>query len=431
MSDDPFWYRDKEKLLAEIKKHGTGAAVARAHNIDRSTVSTWAARHGIKLEAANGGHAVAAVTTLPPDEEELALRRSKAVRDANKRIKELETLQVEKSELAEAIIEGAKLVTVSPPPPIKVTRSKRKRSKTRVDVVIHVTDMQYGERVDPEEVPGGAYSPDIWREERLPRWKDAVIALLEETAEFHEIGTVWFAQGGDYVEGIDVFKGQEWHLAFGPGKQITTLAPVWAITLAEVAATAKALGANYVAALNVVGNHGVWGGRKAGAIKAEDNLDFLTYEMTRQILKQLPNDGDIDWYDPEPRDAVYFSAAGHTFLLTHGDQDRGGGIVGFAAVSGVRNDMAVRIQTGINHRYHLVGHYHRKGTIGVGGDSEKLWSPDWCGPNNLSSGRGGGSEPGQRAYVVHPEYGITVDWPIRLAPGMARTTPEVIGAPSE
>lgn len=427
MSSDP-WYRDKDKLSQALKKHGTGGKVATAYGLDRSTVSKWAKIHGIELPP-NGGHAAPA--KFEDGKEPVAAPASPQIREAQKRIRELETLKAETSELAESIREAAEKVDVPTLPKIEVFRSKRKRSKTPVDIVIHVTDMQYGEKVEPHEVQGGNYSPEIWRDERLPRWRTAVTALLEQTAEFHEIGTVWFAQGGDYVEGMDVFKGQEWHLAYGPGKQIVTLAPLWAGAMATIATTAKELGANYVAALNVVGNHGVWGGRKSGAIKAEDNLDFLTYEMTRHILAQMPDNGGIDWYDTEARDTVYFDAAGHTFLLSHGDQDRGGGIVGFAAVSGVRNDMAVRIQTGLNHRYHLCGHYHREASIGVGGDSRRMWSSDWCGPNNLSRGRGGGSEPAQKAFVVHPDYGITVEWPIRLAPGMSRTPPEIIGVTNE
>jgi hypothetical protein len=149
-------------------------------------------------------------------------------------------------------------------------------------------------------------------------------------------------------------------------------------------------------------------------------------EMTRHILAGMPDGGGFDYFDERARRAVYFTAAGHVCLLSHGDQDMGGGIIGIAGVNGVKNDMAVRIQTGLNHRYHFVGHFHRAATLPVGGDSDKRWNGDWCGANNLSTGRGGGSEPMQRVYVMHPDYGISQEWPIRLAPGMSRTAPDVI-----
>lgn len=349
-----------------------------------------------------------------------------------RRVRELEQTNAAAAELAESVERAARSVAI-PAPELRTVRSRRGQPlhSKPVDVVFHVSDLQYGMRVHPSEVPGGDYSPAVFEEQRLPRFISGALALLELVALAHPIRCVWFAQGGDMVEGDKVFKGQEWHLAIDAGTQIARLAPLWAQAVATISAAAKRLGAQTVSVLSVVGNHGVNGGRGGGATPPALNYDFLLYEMVRHALAGMTHSGHVDSYDRQARSAVYFDAQGSTFLLSHGDQDRGGGIVGFAAVNGMRNDVMVRLQTGLSHRYHLKGHYHKGSTLAPGGDSEILWNGSWEGPTNLSVARGGGSEPMQRVHVVHPDYGRFIEWPIRLAPGMSRENlPEIIGPPA-
>lgn len=404
-----------DEIIEALASGESQLSVAKRYGVAQSSVSQFFSECEAEIEEARPKRKPAE----PPVVKVLA-----------KRVRELETNNAAIRELRDTIRETA--AEMKPPAPQVRTVAVRRgqpASKKAVDVVFHVSDLQYGMRVSPEEVPGGNYNPDVFALERLPRFVDGALALLELVAMAHPIRCVWFAQGGDMVEGNRVFKGQEWHLAIDAGKQVTQLAPLWANTLATLATTAKKLGARSCAVLSVKGNHGVDGGRGAGAMPASLNFDYLFYEMTRHALAAMGG-GGVDMYDTAARDAVYFDAQGSTFLLSHGDQDRGGGIVGFAAVNGTRNDVMVRLQTGINHRYHLKGHYHKGATIPPGGDSEILWNGSWEGPTNLSIARGGGAEPMQRAHVIHPEFGRFIEWPIRLAPGMSRTNlPEVMVAP--
>jgi hypothetical protein len=339
------------------------------------------------------------------------------------RVRELEKEDAALRDLADAIRGAAQPAPV--PERARVVRVARGPVfETPVDVILHVSDMQFGEVVHGEEVPGGRYSPSVFEEERLPRWLDGVDTFLQGVAFLHPVRRLWIVQGGDFCEGHGVFKGQEWHLAIDAGQQVVTLSGLWAPSVARVAETAKSLGVESVAITGVVGNHGVHGGRSAGAVPPTLSYDWLCYEMTRLRLEGMG--AKVDFIDPTAKRAVYFEAAGHIVLVTHGDQDRGGGLVGVPVVTGLRNDLRVRQQTGLNHRYHLKGHYHVPTDITVGGDSRVYWNGDWCGANNLSTGRGGGSEPTQRAYVVHPEYGVMSSHDLRLAPGMSREPPAVL-----
>lgn len=342
-----------------------------------------------------------------------------------RRVRDLETESKAVQELLEEIRLAAELASAEPPPPLPRVRAKRDRRRTSVDVVLHVSDKQYGEVVHEEDTPGGRYSPEIYEEERLPRYVQAVEALIENTSHANPIGTVWVAQGGDFVEGHGVFRGQEWHLALDAGSQIVRLSRAWAGALARIAACAKAAGAERVAVVSVVGNHGVPNGRAGGALPPTLSFDYLCYESVRNQLAAMPDNGHVDWYDEEARRAVYFDTAGGIILLTHGDQDRGGGLVGAPVVTGLRNDLQVRLSTGVQHYLHLKGHYHRPTQITVGADSQTIWSGAWIGTNNLSIGRGGASAPSQNMHVLHPEHGLISSHRIKLSESV-ESIPEVL-----
>lgn len=346
----------------------------------------------------------------------------------SQRVRRLESDDAAIRELARAI-EASATLTPAPAPVKRKAASVAVSKRARVDVVLHVSDKQFGEVVHPEEIPGGNYNPDVYAQERLPRYVDAVEGILRTVAAANPIGTVWIAQGGDFVEGENVFKGQHWHLAMDAGRQVDVVAQHWAGAVAELATEAKSLGAQRVACVSVVGNHGVQGGRSAGATPPSLSYDWLAYRSAALRLQGMPDNGGVDWFDEEAHRAVYFEAAGHVVLMTHGDQDRGGGLIGVPVVTGMRNDLTVRLQTGIDHRYHMVGHYHRRTSITTGGTRMKLWGGDWCGPNSLSLGRGGGGHPSQMVYTFHPDHGLHSSWIVNLADLDHDINHEVIRAP--
>jgi hypothetical protein len=162
----------------------------------------------------------------------------------SKRIKELEQQDNALQELSLQIRQAAQIVATEPPARLPKVRTRKDRSA--VDVILHVSDKQYGMLVNPDEVPGGAYSPELY-EERLERYILAIDALLENTAAANPIGTVWIAQGGDFVEGDDVFKGHTWHLAIDAGEQVVRLGRIWAAALQRISQRARQVGAERIA----------------------------------------------------------------------------------------------------------------------------------------------------------------------------------------
>lgn len=326
-----------------------------------------------------------------------------------RRVRELEQKDKALQELQQTIREAAVIVATEPPPRLPPIKGRKDRSP--VDVILHVSDKQYGMVVHPDQVPGGGYSPDHYAE-RLERYILAVDALLENTASSNPIGTLWIAQGGDFVEGDDVFKGHTWHLAIDAGEQVVRLGRLWAAALARISARARQVGAKKIAIVSVVGNHGVKGGRSAGAVPPSLNYDYLTYELVRSQLEGMG--GVVDYYDSDARSAVYFDTCGGTVLLTHGEQDKGGGLIGVPVVTGMRNSLTAMVSTGVRPVLHLSGHFHRPAQISLSSDLMRIWSGPWVGQTNLSIGRGGASSPSQHMLVMHPDHGMIAQHVIRL-----------------
>lgn len=344
---------------------------------------------------------------------EIQQTRSPKVTMLQRRIRDLEKGSAELAELRATIEEAAEMVAVEAPPRLAPAKVRTDRSK--VDVILHVSDMQFGMFVDPDEVPGGAYSPEIF-EERLERYLEAVDALIENTANSNPLGTLWIAQGGDFVEGEDVFKGQSaWHLAMDAGEQVVRLSRLWSAALLHIANRARQFNVEQVAVVSVVGNHGQHGGRSAGSLPASLNYDYLTYEMTRAIIEQSEDRGGISYYDSEARRAVYFQTCGGTVLLTHGEQDKGGGLIGVPVVTGMRNSLTAMVSTGVRPVLQLSGHFHRPAQISLSSDLVRIWSGPWVGQTNLSIGRGGASSPSQHMMVMHPRHGLVAQHRIRLS----------------
>ena len=342
-----------------------------------------------------------------------------------RRVADLERQEAAVSDMMDALRSAAAGVELpDPPEPIKAPKIQGTHA---VDIILHVTDVQYGMVVHGDEVAGGGFSPDIVDNERLPRYLEAVEGILAATASSSPIGTVWLAMGGDLVEGSNVFKGQEWHLAIDAGEQVVRFGRLWAQAAARIAGMVKALGGHTVM-LSVVGNHGVHGGRSAGAVPPALSYDHLAYALSCEALRPRADELGLTMHEEAHRARYFEVCGGRVVLLTHGDQDRGGGLVGVPVVTGLRNDLSVRLSTDVQHDLHLSGHYHRPTGITVGGQAERLWSGAWVGSTNLSTGRGGASLPSQQVIVIHPEYGLSALHRVRLVRGKTETPVDVLRA---
>lgn len=157
----------------------------------------------------------------------------------------------------------------------------------------------------------------------------------------------------------------------------------------------------------VVGNHGRLHHKPRHKNKVFDNFEWLIYQ---NLAKYFNDDKRITFYIPEGPDAV-FSVFDKKFLLTHGDQFRGGN-----AIAGIFSPLMLGMMrkqkkhAAIEKPFDVMmcGHFHQyihSNSLIVNGSVK--------GYDEFASNFNFSFEPPQQAmFIVHPIYGISYRIPI-------------------
>lgn len=161
----------------------------------------------------------------------------------------------------------------------------------------------------------------------------------------------------------------------------------------------------------VTGNHGRIDKKPRAKNRAFDNYEFFVYHF---LARHFQGDDRIHFDIAEGPD-LYYQVYGMTYLLTHGDQFRGGsGISGAFAPLMLGDHRKRKRSMSVQRPYHvmLMGHWHQllkpKGIIVNG--SVKGYD-EWADAQNFDF-----EEPRQASWLTHAERGITCEWPIALDP---------------
>ena len=235
-------------------------------------------------------------------------------------------------------------------------RKKSKKSEHRGIANLLLSDLHLDEVVSPAQMGGvNAYSRKI-AEYRLK-------ATVENTAVIAK----------DYIKGItydgitvwlggDIFSGN-----IHEELRITNEAPMLAsfdFWIDPMIASLKLLADEFrsVHVPGCVGNHGRNTFKPVMKNRVEDNFDWLFY---RVLARELSGDDRFTWQLPVTAD-VSVEHYDHRYLLTHGDQFRGG-----SGISGIQTPLALgafrksKRQQAVNDPFDtmLLGHFHQYMTI--------------------------------------------------------------------
>lgn len=159
----------------------------------------------------------------------------------------------------------------------------------------------------------------------------------------------------------------------------------------------------------VVGNHGRQTKKPITKYRAQDNIDWLLYKL---LARDFKSDKRVTFQIPDGSDAIV-KVHNTTYLLTHGDQFRGGsGIAGALSPLMLGTYRKARRQSSAKKPYDvmLMGHWHQplglvsRGLI-VGGSLKGMdeyayqgnFEPDPRRPDSAS----------QAFWITTPEYGTT------------------------
>jgi predicted phosphodiesterase len=157
----------------------------------------------------------------------------------------------------------------------------------------------------------------------------------------------------------------------------------------------------------VVGNHGRLHKKPRAKNRVFDNYEWLIYQ---HLAKSFAGDPRVNFVIPDGPDCV-FKVYNQTFLLTHGDQFKGG-----SGISGIFTPLHLGLhrkqskQAAIHASFDvmLLGHFHQyihTNNIVVNGSIKGY--DEWTNLQNFSFQR-----PMQALWVNHPEHGMVLRTPI-------------------
>jgi hypothetical protein len=273
----------------------------------------------------------------------------------------------------------------------------------------NLSDLHWGERVDPNQVGGvNKYDRAVART-RLRRWLDVLLDLTIHHVVNPTYPGIVVCFGGDMITGAIHDDLRETN----DGPVQLSLLEVQEHLIAAIKILADKFGKVFLPC--VVGNHG----RTTLKPRAKDAV-YTSYEWNLycQLELYFRDDPRIQFFIPNETDA-YFSVLGHRFLLTHGDRlgvKGGDGIIGALGPIARGTIKVGRSEAQIGRDFDtLIGcHYHTY--IPRSDACQATFNGCMIGYNEYArlGLRVPFSRPTQALWFIHRKYGFTAQWPMYL-----------------
>lgn len=279
----------------------------------------------------------------------------------------------------------------------------KKSKEHRATLCLLITDTHFDEEVDPAEIDGiNAYNREI-AELRLRRCIERAILLARQY-----LGGVKY-DGVSLFLGGDIFSGNI-HEELARTNRDTLFGSLlhWIGPMVEAVGTlTDEFGRVHVS--GCPGNHGRSTRKPIAKKRAADNLDWLLYRL---MARELSRDSRITWEIAKSADA-HVQIYNTRFLLTHGDQFRGGsGISGALAplMLGTHRKTRRQAAAGRPYDYMVMGHFHQELFLPSKG---LIVGPCLKGYDEFAYVSNYEAEPPkQLLWITTPEHGITFSAPV-------------------
>jgi hypothetical protein len=372
---------------AAVKQHGSIRAAARALKMAESTLRDRLSGRPSRYDRGP----VESVTREDQLESELRTLRNQMAATKREMLDE-EFVKQRILKLAEAHAEPPKWLISAKP-------SKRCPGVP----TLFASDLHWGEVVDPSQI-GGVNEYDMAiANRRIRRMIEVTIDLLSNHMVNPQYPGIVFALGGDMVSG-----GIHEELMATDEREIMPVvldlfgALVWCIeTLAD------RFGRVFVPCVS--GNHG----RNTHKIRAKGrnytSFDWLLYCF---LAKRFEGDKRVSFLIPNGPDALY-RVYNTRYLLTHGDQFRGGdGMIGALGpiIRGDHKKRGRQAQIGAEYEVMMLGHWHQLIQL-----QRLIVNGSLKGYDEYAYSNNFGYEPPRQAlWITHPSQGITFSMPVNV-----------------
>lgn len=277
---------------------------------------------------------------------------------------------------------------------------KHKGHSSKSVPVLFLSDLHFDEVVQSSQVD---YMNEYNREiatKRIQAVFDNTLELLTDKIKANYSGIV-VCLGGDMLSG-------NIHEELAETNEATILESILKLTDLLQSGLTKMVdkfGKLYVPC--VVGNHGRIHKKPRAKFKVQQNYEWIIYQL---LAKRFAADSRVTFEIPESAD-VTFKIFDVTFLMTHGDQFKGGsGISGIFTPLMLGASRKLKRQQAAQRPFDvmMVGHFHsylHTGNLIVNGTTKGL--DEYAYQMNF-----GYEEPQQALFLVNEKHGITIRLPV-------------------
>jgi hypothetical protein len=283
-----------------------------------------------------------------------------------------------------------------------VIRKPKGHNVTGIPTLL-ASDWHWGEVVDPAQVGGvNEYNLKI-AQERARAFIETSIDLLKNRFNNPKYEGVVFALGGDMFSGSI----HEELATTNDMEVMPCVLDLWGTLVWCIETLVEEFGKVFVPCVS--GNHGRNTHKIQNKNRNYTNFDWLLYQF---LNKRFENDKRITFFIPDGSDA-YYQVYGYKYLLTHGDQFRGGdGVIGClgAIIRGDHKKRSRNAQIDQEYDTMLIGHFHQLIQLQrlIVNGSLKGYC-EYAYTNNF-----GFEPPRQALWITHPLHGITFSCPVNV-----------------
>jgi hypothetical protein len=266
---------------------------------------------------------------------------------------------------------------------------------------LFLSDFHWGEVVRPSQIGGvNQYNLDIARS-RLEYTVETAIHLLRILDRDMDYPGIVVPLGGDMISG-------NIHDELQATNQVNTMPTVLDLfdkLVPAIRRLADVFGSVFLPCVG--GNHG----RDTKKIWSKDrnhtSFDWLLYQF---LARKFADDQRVTFYVPDGSDA-YYRIFNHRYLLTHGDQFRGGdSIIGPIGPLTRGNQKKQARNQAVNMEYEVMicGHWHQYIHL-----MRLIVNGSLKGYDEYAyQGNFGYEPPTQALWMTHPRYGLTYRMPV-------------------
>ena len=361
-------------------------------------------RLGLKKEKYNRYNYPSPIVT-PPDDEQVSkwertiARQEETIADLKKRHKAQTKAAADVEIVLEALDRLLPDFTWSGRPK---AQPKQKSPAKGAEAVLLLSDLHFGAIVDPEEVGGlNAFNIEI-AQARLEHVFDRVIDLATNHLNTSKVHICLM---GDLVSGL-IHDELEITNEITVPEQTVIAADALQVGIQRVV---DAVGA--VEVVSVSGNHGRLRHQKRASQRQVESFDWLAAQM---IAKGLASDGRIGFTIPRTPWMIH-QAGSLNLLIYHGDHIKSwAGIPAYGISRDVFRKKTLLIDHDIDFDMVCMGHMHQHGVLPITANLRAVMNGSLIGMDPYADSLSLGGNPSQTLFGVHPDYGITGMFEIKV-----------------